>query len=72
LNFNYNSLDNIQNPRNGFVAEIKPEFAGVGGDSKFLRVAADARYYREIFDDVVGFAACCRAAMSRRPAAICA
>jgi len=56
LNFNYNSLDNVQNPRNGFVAELKPEFAGVGGDSKFLRVAADARYYREIFDDVVGFA----------------
>jgi len=55
LNFNYNSLDSLQNPRNGFSAELKPEFAGVGGDSKFLRIAADARYYREIFDDVVGF-----------------
>lgn len=55
LNFNYNSLDSVQSPRNGFIAELKPEFAGVGGDSKFLRVAADARYYREIFDDVVGF-----------------
>jgi outer membrane protein insertion porin family len=55
LNFNYNSLDNFQNPRNGFVAELKPEFAGLGGDSRFLRVSADARYYREIFDDVVGF-----------------
>jgi outer membrane protein insertion porin family len=55
LNFNYNSLDNVQNPRNGFVAELKPEFAGLGGDSKFLRISADARYYREIFDDVVGF-----------------
>nr|WP_245973734.1 outer membrane protein assembly factor BamA [Bosea caraganae] len=55
LNFNYNSLDSYQSPRNGFVAELKPEFAGVGGDSKFLRIAGDARYYREIFDDVVGF-----------------
>ncbi|POR48602.1 outer membrane protein assembly factor BamA [Bosea psychrotolerans] len=55
LNLNYNSLDNIQKPRNGFVAELKPEYAGLGGDSKFLRVAADARYYRELFDDVVGF-----------------
>lgn len=55
LNFNYNSLDNVQDPRNGFVAEFKPEFAGLGGDSKFLRVSADARYYREIFEDVVGF-----------------
>jgi outer membrane protein insertion porin family len=56
LNFNYNSLDNFANPRNGFVAELKPEYAGIGGDSNFLRVSADARYYREIFDDVVGFA----------------
>ncbi|WP_069880722.1 outer membrane protein assembly factor BamA [Bosea sp. BIWAKO-01] len=55
LTLNYNSLDNYQTPRNGFIAELKPEFAGLGGDSKFLRVAADARYYREIFDDVVGF-----------------
>lgn len=55
VTLNYNSLDNYQTPRNGFIAELKPEFAGLGGDSKFLRVAADARYYREIFDDVVGF-----------------
>jgi outer membrane protein insertion porin family len=55
LNFNYNSLDSVQNPRNGFSAELKPEFAGLGGDSKFFRISADARYYREIFDDVVGF-----------------
>jgi outer membrane protein insertion porin family len=56
LNFNYNSLDNYQNPRNGFIAEIKPEFAGLGGDSKFLRVSADARYYREFLEDFVGIA----------------
>ncbi|MBA4223447.1 MAG: outer membrane protein assembly factor BamA [Bosea sp.] len=56
LNFNYNSLDNYQNPRNGFVAELKPEFAGVGGDSKFLRVSADARYYKEFLEDFVGIA----------------
>lgn len=56
LNFNYNSLDSYQSPRNGFIAELKPEFAGVGGDSKFLRVSADARYYREFLDDFVGIA----------------
>ncbi|RXT22008.1 outer membrane protein assembly factor BamA [Bosea sp. Tri-39] len=56
LNFNYNSLDNYQSPRNGFIAELKPEFAGVGGDSKFLRVSADARYYREFLEDFVGIA----------------
>ncbi len=56
LNFNYNSLDSYQSPRNGFIAELKPEFAGVGGDSKFLRVSADARYYREFLEDFVGIA----------------
>lgn len=54
VNLNYNSLDNTQNPKNGLSIELKPEFAGLGGDSKFFRVAADARYYREIFDDVIG------------------
>lgn len=54
LNLNYNSLDNTQNPKNGLSIELKPEFAGLGGDSKFFRVSADARYYREIYDDVVG------------------
>jgi outer membrane protein insertion porin family len=56
LNLNYNSLDNFQNPKNGLSVELKPEFAGLGGDSKFFRVSADARYFREIWDDVVGIA----------------
>ncbi len=55
LTFVYNALDNVQTPRNGFYAELRPEIAGLGGDSRFFRVAADARYYREVFDDVVGF-----------------
>lgn len=54
INFNYNSLDSIQKPKNGLVVELKPEFAGIGGDSRFFRVTADARYYRELYDDVVG------------------
>lgn len=55
LTFVYNSLDNVNSPRNGFYAELRPEFAGLAGDSKFFRVSGDARYYREIWDDVVGF-----------------
>lgn len=55
LTFAYNSLDNSKNPRNGFYAELRPEFAGLGGDSKFFRISGDARYYREVYDDVVGF-----------------
>jgi outer membrane protein insertion porin family len=56
LTFNYNTLDNTKNPRNGFYAEAKTDIAGLGGDSHFFRATADARYYHEIFDDVVGIA----------------
>ncbi len=50
----YNSLDNVQTPKSGFYAELRPEIAGLGGDSKFTRISADARYYREVTDDVLG------------------
>lgn len=56
LAFVYNALDNVQVPKNGFYAELVPQIAGLGGDSKYFRVSADARYYREILDDVVGIA----------------
>ncbi|MBB4040854.1 outer membrane protein insertion porin family [Microvirga flocculans] len=56
LTFNYNTLDNIREPRNGFYAEVKTDFAGLGGDSHYFRVTGDARYYRELFEDVVGIA----------------
>lgn len=56
LTFNYNALDNPREPRNGFFAEMKTDFAGLGGDSHYFRVTADARYYREFFEDVVGIA----------------
>ncbi|WP_043539580.1 outer membrane protein assembly factor BamA [Salinarimonas rosea] len=56
LTFTYNSLDNPRNPREGIFAEIRPEIAGLGGDSEFFRVTADARYYQELFEDVVGIA----------------
>ncbi|MFF8801717.1 MULTISPECIES: outer membrane protein assembly factor BamA [unclassified Methylobacterium] len=51
----YSTLDNLQRPTNGFYAEVKPDIAGIGGDSKFFRVTGDARYYKELWEDVVGF-----------------
>ncbi|MEE7478272.1 outer membrane protein assembly factor BamA [Methylobacterium hispanicum] len=51
----YSTLDVIGAPRNGFYAELKPDVAGLGGDSKFFRVTGDARYYKELWEDVVGF-----------------
>src|ERR687894_768524 len=52
----YSTLDNGKNPRNGFYAEVKPDVAGLGGDSKYVRVLGDARYYQEFFEDIVGIA----------------
>jgi outer membrane protein insertion porin family len=51
----YSTLDSVQNPHNGFYAELKPDVAGLGGDSKFVRVTAEARYYKEIYEDIIGF-----------------
>jgi outer membrane protein insertion porin family len=54
VTLNYNTLDNFKSPRNGFYVEVKPDIAGLGGDSKYFRVTADARYYKEVFEDIVG------------------
>jgi outer membrane protein insertion porin family len=50
----YNTLDNNKNPRAGVYAELKQDFAGLGGDSRFMRTSGEVRYYRELTDDVVG------------------
>jgi outer membrane protein insertion porin family len=49
----YNTLDNNKNPTAGIYAELKQDFAGVGGDVNFIRTTADARSYYEMFSDVV-------------------
>jgi outer membrane protein insertion porin family len=54
FNLTYNTLDNNQTPTSGFLAELRPEIAGLGGDSKFARVTGEARYYYPIWDEVVG------------------
>jgi outer membrane protein insertion porin family len=56
LTFTYNTLDNNANPKNGFLGELKPEIAGLGGDSRFVRLTGDARYFHEFYDDIVGIA----------------
>src|SRR5215210_1071214 len=50
----FSTLDNAKNPKSGFYAELKPDIAGLGGDSNYAHVAADARYYHELLEDVVG------------------
>ncbi len=56
LTLSYNTLDNPREPRNGFAVELKPDVAGLGGDSKYFRLIGDARYFRELTDDIVGIA----------------
>jgi outer membrane protein insertion porin family len=50
----YNTLDNNKNPTSGGYAELKQDFAGVGGDVNFIRTQVDLRNYYEVLPDVVG------------------
>ena len=52
----YNTLDNPRNPTDGIYAEFKQDIAGAGGDARYVRTTAEARYFHPIWDDVVGFA----------------
>jgi outer membrane protein insertion porin family len=52
--FVYNSLDSVQNPKDGIRAEFRQDFAGLGGDSQFVRTTFDGRYYHELPSDLVG------------------
>jgi len=56
LTFAYNTRDNDQNPTQGFLIDLRPDVAGLGGDSKFVRVTGDARYYYPLYEDIVGMA----------------
>ncbi len=49
--FAYNTLDSNLNPSDGIYAKFGQEFAGVGGDSFYLKTSAEARAYRELLPD---------------------
>jgi outer membrane protein insertion porin family len=49
----YNSLDNNKDPTSGVYATFSQDLAGIGGDSKFLKTAAEARYYKPLTGDFV-------------------
>ena len=54
LTLAYNSLDNPRDPTSGIFADLKPDVAGLGGDSRYVRAVATFRYYYPITDDIVG------------------
>jgi len=49
----YSTLDNNRLPTSGLYAELKQDFAGVGGDVNFVRTTAETRTYYEVFPDVI-------------------
>src|SRR3984893_2197148 len=50
----YNTLDNNKDPSRGIVATLNQDFAGVGGDSNYLRNSLDARMYTPLGGDYGG------------------
>jgi outer membrane protein insertion porin family len=51
---NYNTLDNNKNPTDGLNIDFKQDFAGLGGDVRYLKSAVDAKYYAPLVADIVG------------------
>jgi outer membrane protein insertion porin family len=51
---NYNTLDNNKNPTDGLLIDFKQDFAGLGGDVRYLKSAVDAKYYTPLVADIVG------------------
>ncbi|WP_291842324.1 outer membrane protein assembly factor BamA [Bradyrhizobium sp.] len=51
---NYNTLDNNKNPTDGLLIDWKQDFAGVGGDVKYIKSSFDAKYYTPLVADIVG------------------
>ncbi len=49
----YNTLDNNKLPTTGLFAELRQDFAGVGGDVDFIRTSVETRKYYEVFSDII-------------------
>ena len=49
----YDTRDNIFNPTEGFYASLGLDLAGIGGDTRFVRVNANAAKYFEVMDQWV-------------------
>jgi outer membrane protein insertion porin family len=50
----YSTLDNPKSPHEGLSATLSQDIAGVPGTVDFLRTTADARYYHDFGNDLVG------------------
>ncbi|KAB2669515.1 outer membrane protein assembly factor BamA [Ochrobactrum sp. LMG 5442] len=52
----YNSIDDMKNPHDGLYGKFTQEFAGLGGDAKYIKTTAKANYYKTLSQeaDIVG------------------
>jgi outer membrane protein insertion porin family len=52
----YSTLDSVLDPHNGLNLVLTQDFAGVGGDTKYVRSIGDGQYYHELIrdTDVIG------------------
>jgi len=52
----YNTIDNMQNPREGIYANFTTEVAGLGGDARWVKFTGRGNYYRTLSEemDLVG------------------
>lgn len=52
--FIFNTLDSNKDPTSGLLVDFKQDFAGLGGDVRFIRTTFDAKYYSPLVYDLVG------------------
>lgn len=52
----YNSIDDMKNPRDGLFGRFTQEFAGLGGDAKFMKTTFKGNYYQTLMQeaDIIG------------------
>ncbi|MEI8144580.1 MAG: outer membrane protein assembly factor BamA [Alphaproteobacteria bacterium] len=50
----YNSLDRVTNPSQGLYGELRQDFAGLGGNARFVRTTGELRYYHDLTNDIIG------------------
>ena len=48
----YNTIDNMKDPRSGIFATTAAEFAGLGGDAKFMKFTARGQYYHTLQEEM--------------------
>ncbi len=54
----YNTIDDMKNPHSGIYANLTAEFAGIGGDAKYVKFTGRGSYYHTLSEeyDIVGLA----------------